>query len=64
MAYINGLRSFGNNSALAAKQMKRKRESAGKWVDALAAAGRAHWLCRKAAELACKGKYESVDATL
>src|SRR5436853_120071 len=53
MGYINGLRSFGHRSELAAKRSrtkKRERESTGKWMDALARAERAHWLCRKAAE--------------
>ena len=60
MGYINGLRSFGHRSELAAKRSK-KRESTGKWRDALARAERAHWLCRKAAELAREGKVEEAD---
>jgi hypothetical protein len=57
MAYINGLRSFGYRSEMAAAQTKSKKsESTGKWKDALARAERAHLLCREAAELARKGK--------
>jgi len=57
MAYINGLRSFGHKSELAAKRSRsKKRESTSKWMDALTRAERAHWLCRKAAELAREGK--------
>jgi len=53
MAYINGLRSFGNKSKLtAARSKSQRRESTDKWMDALARAERAHLLCREAAELA------------
>ena len=55
MAYINGIRSFGHRSR------SKKRESTGKWRDALARAERAHWLCRKAAELASEGKVEEAE---
>ena len=59
MGYINGLRSFGHKSELAAKRsLTKKRE----WIDALARAERAHSLCRKAAELACEGKREEAEA--
>ena len=62
MAYINGLRSFGHRSELAAKRSRSKsRESTGKWRDALARAERAHWLCRKAAELASEGQVEEAE---
>jgi hypothetical protein len=62
MGYINGLRSFGHRSKLAAKRSRtKKRESTEKWVDALARAKRAHWLCRKAAELAHEGKVEEAE---
>ena len=62
ISYINGLRSFGHKSKLAAKRSQtKKRESTGKWIDALARAEHAHWLCRKAAELACEGKIEEAD---
>jgi len=62
MGYINGLRSFGHKSELAAKRLKSKtRESTGKWLDALARAERALWLCRKAAELAREGKLEEAE---
>jgi hypothetical protein len=62
MAYINALRSFGHRSELAAKRSpSKKRESTGKWRDALARAERAHWLCRKAAELASEGKVEEAE---
>jgi len=62
MAYINGLRSFGRNSELAAKRTKsQKRESTDKWMDALATAERAHWLCRKAAKLASEGELREAD---
>jgi hypothetical protein len=64
MGYINGLRSFGHKSELAAKRSRsKKRESTGKWKDALAKAERAHWLCRKAAELASEGKTEEAEET-
>ena len=59
MGYINGLRSFGHRSELAAKRSRTK--SAGKWTDALARAERAHWLCRKAAELAREGKFKEAE---
>jgi hypothetical protein len=36
-------------------------ESTGKWMDALARAERAHWLCRKAAELAREGKIKEAE---
>ena len=61
MAYINGLRSFGNISELRSKFKKRK--STGKWMNALARAEHAHWLCREAAELARKGKFEEAEET-
>jgi hypothetical protein len=62
MAYINGLRSFGHKSKLAAARLKsKKRKSTDKWVDALAKAERAHWLCREAAELASRGKFEEAE---
>ena len=62
MGYINGLRSFGHKSELAAKRsLSKKRESTGKCIDALARAERAHSLCRKAAELAHEGKIEEAD---
>ena len=64
MGYINGLRSFGHKSELAAKRSQtknQKRESTGKWIDALARAERAHWLCRKAAELGSEGKVEEAE---
>ena len=60
MGYINGLRSFGHKSELAAQRTK-NRESTSKWMDALARAERAHWLCRKAAELAREGKGEEAE---
>jgi len=47
---------------LTAKQMKfQKRESTGKWMDALAAAEHGHWLCRRAAELASEGKFAEAE---
>ena len=56
MGYINGLRSFGHKSELAAKRSRtKKRKSTGK-MDALARAERAHSLCRKAAETGPRGK--------
>ncbi|OLE53260.1 MAG: hypothetical protein AUG51_14055 [Acidobacteria bacterium 13_1_20CM_3_53_8] len=62
MAYINGLRSFGHRSELAAARSKsQKRESTGKWMNALARAEHAHWLCREAAELARKGKQKEAE---
>jgi hypothetical protein len=57
MVYINGLRSFGHASELrAARSKSTHRESTGRWMEALARAEHAHWLCREAAELARKGK--------
>ena len=62
MAYINGLRSFGHRSEIAAAQTKsKKRESTGKWRDALARAERAHLLCREAAELAREKKFKEAE---
>jgi hypothetical protein len=62
MAYINGLRSFGHKSKLAAARSKsKKRKSTDKWVDALARAEHAHSLCREAAELASKRKFEEAE---
>jgi hypothetical protein len=62
MGYINGLRSFGYRSELVAKRSRtKKRESTGKWMDALARAEHAHWLCRKAAELGHEGKGEEAE---
>ena len=59
MAYINGLRSFGYKSESRSKSKKRK--FTGKWMDALARAERAHWLCRKAAELGRENKYKEAE---
>jgi len=62
MAYINGLRSFGHKSELPALRSKsKKRKSTGKWMDALARAEHAHWLCRKAAELGRENKYKEAE---
>ena len=62
MGYINGLRSFGHKSELAAKRsLSKNRESTSKWIDALARAERAHWLCRKAAELGSEGKVKEAE---
>jgi hypothetical protein len=62
MGYINGLRSFGHRSELTAKRSRtKKRESTGKWMDALTRAEHAHWLCRKAAELAREGKFKEAE---
>jgi hypothetical protein len=62
MGYINGLRSFGYKSESVAKRSRTKKsESTDKWKDALARAERAHWLCRKAAELAHERKIEEAD---
>jgi hypothetical protein len=62
MAYINGLRSFGHQSKLAASRSKsKKRKSTDNWVDALDRAEYAHWLCREAAELASRGKFEEAE---
>jgi len=58
MGYINGLRSFGHRSELAAKRSQTKKWE---WMDALARAEHAHWLCRKAAELAREGKGEEAE---
>jgi hypothetical protein len=64
MAYINGLRSFGHKSELAAAQSKsKKRKSTEKGMDALAKAEYAHMLCREAAELAKGGKFEEAEET-
>ena len=62
MAYINGLRSFGHRSEMkAAQTTSKKRESTGKWKDALARAERAHLLCREAAELGREGKIDEAN---
>jgi hypothetical protein len=66
MGYINGLRSTGNRSNLAASQSRlKKHPSTEKWVDALAKAEYAHTLVRKAARLAregaSKGKIEKAE---
>jgi hypothetical protein len=62
MAYINGLRSFGHRSQLrAARSKSQKRESTDKWIDALARAEHAHWLCRTAAELARNERFEEAE---
>ena len=56
--------AFGHQSELAASRSKsKKRESTGKWMDALAKAERAHWLCRKAAELGRENKYEEAEVS-
>ena len=59
MAFINGLRSFGHRSELNAQS--KKRESTDEWRDALARAERAHWLCRRAAELAREGRIREAE---
>jgi hypothetical protein len=59
MAYINGLHSFGHKSESRSKL--KKRNSTEKWVDALARAEHAHWLCREAAELCCRGKFVEAE---
>jgi hypothetical protein len=62
MAYINGLRSFGHRSEQAATRVRsKKRESTEKWIDALARAERAHFLCREAARLANEKSYDEAD---
>ena len=62
MAYINGLRSFGHKSQLAAARSRsKKRKSTDKWMDALAKAEYAHLLCREAATLAQSGKFEEAE---
>ena len=62
MGYINGLRSFGYKSELAASRSKsKKRESTSKWMGALVRAERAHWLYRKAAELGQENKYKEAE---
>ena len=62
MAYINGLRSFGHRSEQAATCVRAKKsEFAGKWIDALARAERAHFLCREAARLASEKSYDEAD---
>jgi phage terminase Nu1 subunit (DNA packaging protein) len=64
MGYINGLRSFGYRSQLAAaRSISKKRESTDKWMDALARAEHAHWLCRKAAELAGEERFKEAEET-
>jgi hypothetical protein len=62
MAYINGLRSFGHKSELAAAQSRsKKRKSTEKWMDALAKAEHAHLLCREAATLAHRGMVKEAE---
>jgi hypothetical protein len=64
MAYINGLRSFGHKSELAAAQSRsKKRKSTEKWMDALAKAEYAHMLLREAAELAREEAFEKAEET-
>jgi hypothetical protein len=64
MAYINGLRSFGHKSELAATKSKsKKRESTEKWIGALAKAEYAHMLCREAADLAHEGMTVEAEET-
>ena len=62
MAYINGLRSFGHKSELkAARSRSKKRESTDRWMEALAKAERAHFLCREAAALAQRTMFEKAE---
>jgi hypothetical protein len=62
MAYINGLRSSGHRSQLrAARSQAKKHESTDRWIDALARAEHAHWLCRTAAELARNERFEEAE---
>jgi hypothetical protein len=62
MAYINGLRSFGERSVLrATREKSKKRKSTEKWMDALARAERAHWLCREAARLAYEKNHKEAE---
>jgi hypothetical protein len=62
MAYINGLRSFGHKSNLAANRSKsKKRASTEEWMNALARAEQAHLLVRKAAVLASKGDVQEAE---
>lgn len=59
MAYINGIRAFGDRS-MKLSQAK-KRLSTEKWMDALALAEKAHWLLREAAIAAKDGKLEEAE---
>jgi hypothetical protein len=62
MAYINGLRSFGHKSRLAAmRQKSKKRESTEKWEGALDKAERALLLCREAARLGTEKRFEEAE---
>ena len=62
MAYINGIRSFGHRSQMAAARSKsKKRASTEKWMDALVRAEHAHLLLREAAVLASKGKIQEAE---
>src|SRR4051794_16920218 len=64
MGYINGLRSFGHRSQLAAaRSISKNRESTDKWINALARAEQAHWLCRKAVELAREERFKEAEET-
>jgi hypothetical protein len=62
MAYMNGLRSYGHRSRLAAApEISKKRESTEKWGDALARAERALAFCREASRLGRDGEYEQAE---
>jgi hypothetical protein len=62
MAYINGLRSFGDKSRKLAKVSKTC-PSTEMWLDALAKAESAHHLCREAAKQASMGKFDDAEKT-
>ena len=54
MGYINGLRSFGHRSQLAAaRSISKKSESTDKWINALARAEQAHCVTEKMSDHSC-----------
>lgn len=61
MACINGLRSFGHKSNLAAAPKSKKLSSTEKWMDVLARAEHVHFLLRNAVVLAKNGKLQQAE---
>ncbi|PGH19137.1 hypothetical protein AJ80_04215 [Polytolypa hystricis UAMH7299] len=59
MAYINGIRAFGDRSEK--RSQVKNTESTEKWSNALKVAEKAHWLLREAAVSAQDGKYEEAE---
>jgi hypothetical protein len=61
MAYTNALRAFGDRSLKKASQSKHKRQSTDGWIDALAKAECARYICREGATLARGLKYTEAE---